>query len=738
MSRPLLIFAFLYCILIILFEQFNYFLYPPKNNPANYLSENEATLTGKIVSSPERKGQRISFLLSAEKIIFSDSSNIVVKGKVLVYSPWEETDFSFPYTYGDKIQITGLLKLPQSAVNPGSFDYRKYLVRKEIYLILYVNSLEKIKKISSGNRYSFFYWTNWTREKFSQIIEKKLPEEEASILSALLLGQKSLLEPELKKIFIDAGVMHVLVVSGLHVGFIIAIFYWLFRWLFHLSRRISYFLLIPTIFFYLFLTGASVPTVRASIMAISFILALLLRRETHIYQAFLLAGLIILIFNPQSLFDAGAQLSFVATLGIVYLLPNFLKIPLPKSKIPNYLGILFFTTFSAQLAVNPLIAYYFHKVSLIAFLSNLVVVPLIGIILATGFLFIFSSFLGGIVLFLLKQLNLVLVTSLIKIVDFFASLPKAIINVPQPSWLFFFWYYFSLITVFKVNPVRDLVLKDKTFSNGVKKSSFWRNFFLGGQIFCLTIFLSHHYLTNNQLQITFLSVGQGDAIFLELPNRTNLLIDAGGSNYEPGERITAPFLCSRGIWQIDRVILTHPDYFHYSGMKTILEKFRVKEFITNPEYSTEENYLEIREIIKKKKINFKELWAGETINFGNGEIKFFNPKILTENKDDNLLAFQLKYKNFRIFFPSDLTPEGQKKLSQEEIRSDVLLIPAHGLKPVNEEFFKQVSAKYGIISTQRPAGGILPQRIKIYSTHEHGAITLLTDGKKIKIQPYLK
>jgi len=760
LSRPLFIFAFLYCILIILFEQFNYFLYPPKNNPANYLpggayplregayplSEEEVTLNGKIISLPETKGKRISFLLDAEKIVFSDTPNIV-KGKVLVYCPCDETDLSFPfkvnfpfgpssgrgqgepYAYGDKVEIVGLLKLPQSASNPGSFDYRKYLARKEIYSILYVNSLEKIKKISSANKYSLFYWTNLSRKKFLEIITKNLPQEEGEILAGIVLGEKSQLTPEIKRIFVDAGVMHILVVSGLNVGFVVAIFFWLFRWVFYLPRRTAMFLLFPVIIFYLFLTGAEAPVVRASIMAICVLLALLLKRETSIYQALLLALLIILLINPQSLFDVSVQLSFAATLGIIYLSTKFLRPFLAGPKPVVYALGTFFTSLAAQLSVNPLMAYYFHKVSIIAILANLLVVPLAGIILASGFLLIFSSLFGGIILFLVKQINLVFLTGLIKMVDFFASLPKAMTNVPQPSWLFFFWYYFTLITVFKT-----------------KKSSFWRNFFLGGQIFCLVIFLSQHYLTNNQLQITFLSVGQGDAIFLELPDRTNLLIDAGGSNYEPGERIIAPFFWSKGTWQIDRVILTHPDYFHYSGMKTVLEKFKVKEFITNPEYSTEGNYLEICEIIKKKKIKFSEIWAGETINFGDAEIKFFNPKILTENKDDNLLAFQLKYqrsryggdKNFNIFFPGDLTPEGQKKLSAEDIKSDVLVIPSHALKPVDEEFLKKVNPKYGIISTQQPAGGILPARLRIYSTHKDGAITLLTDGEKIKIQGYLK
>jgi len=768
LSRPLLIFAFLYLTLIILLDQFGYFLYPPrlpknlfggqaKNNPANYISEplpftepEEVILKGKIVSPPEKSAQKITFLLASEEILSLSLSPTKVQGKVLVnYIPPEEdipSPFKVnfqgePYEYGDKIEISGFLKLPQGAVNPGSFDYRKYLARKEIYSLFYVNPEKEIRKISSANRYSLFYWTNLSRKKFLGIISKNLPPEESEILAGILLGEKSQLTPEIKKIFIDAGVMHILVVSGLNVGFVIAIFFWLFRWVFYLPRRTAMFLLFPVIIFYLFLTGAEAPVVRASIMAICVLLALLLKRETSIYQALLLALLIILLINPQSLLDVSVQLSFVATLGIVYLSTKFLKPFLAGPKPIVYALGTFFTSLAAQLSVNPLMAYYFHKISIIAIISNLLVVPLAGIILASGFLLIFSSFFGGIILFLVKQINLAFLTGLIRMVDFFASLPKAMINVSQPSWLFFFWYYFTLITVFKI-----------------KKSAYWRYSFLGGQVVCLALFLSQHFYTRNQLQITALAVGQGDAILLELPgmhrsgvypDRTNLLIDAGGErreNYDPGERIIAPFLWFRGYWQIDRLILTHPDYYHYSGMKTILEKFKVKECTTNPEFSTEETYLQIREIIKNKKINFHEIWAPQVMNFGDIEIKFLNPRILNENKDDNVLAFRLKYKNFTIFFPNDLTWEGQKKLSKEDIGSDILVIPAHGLKPVNEEFLKQVSPKYGIISTNQPAGGIFPipyistgpAGLKIYSTHQSGAITVVTDGEKIKIHPYLK
>ncbi|HCJ66957.1 MAG TPA: DNA internalization-related competence protein ComEC/Rec2 [Elusimicrobia bacterium] len=772
MSRILLVFTFFYLLVIILLNSYGYFLHPPllrehfggqvKNNPANYIQEplpfteprtvlvqgepEEITLKGKIISLPEKDAGKISFLLASEEISSPSLPPTKVQGKVLVnYVPPEE-DIPFPYEYGDKIEISGFLKLPPGAVNPGSFDYRKYLARKEIYSLFYINPEKEIRKISSTNKYSLFYWTNLSRKKFLETITKNLPREEGSprgeageILAGILIGEKSQLTPEIKKIFIDAGVMHILVVSGLNVGFVIAIFFWLFRWVFYLPRRTAMFLLFPVIVFYLFLTGAEAPVVRASIMAICVLLALLLKRETSIYQALLLALLIILLINPQSLFDVSVQLSFAATLGIVYLSIKFLKPFLTAPKPIVYALGTFFTSLAAQLSVNPLMAYYFHKISIIAILANLLVVPLAGIILASGFLLIFSSLFGGIILFLVKQINLFFLTGLIKMVNFFASLPKAMINVPQPSWLFFFWYYFTLITVFKI-----------------RKSSLWRNFFLGGQILCLTIFLSQHYLTKNQLEITFLSVGQGDAIFLEFPKGKNLLVDAGGGgNYDSGERIIAPYLWARGVWKIDRVILTHPDWQHYSGMKTILEKFKVKEFITNPEYSTEETYLEMREMIKKKKVNFREIWAGEKINLPeetkDPEIKFFNPKILTENKDDNLLAFQLKYQRSRnggdkkisIFFPGDLSFEGQKKLAQENIggnylQSDILVIPAHGLKPVNEEFFKQVNPKYGIISTREPAGGILPQGLKIYSTHQSGTITLITDGEKIKIKTYLK
>lgn len=740
MSRLLLIFAFFYVLIVVLLNSHGYFFYPPKNNPAIFVKEplpfsepEEVALKGRIVSLPEKSFQKMTFLLESESRNFGTSlagqalQPTKVQGKVLVNHFIQDEDTSFSYNYGDKIEISGFLRLPQGAVNPGSFDYHKYLVRKRVYSILSVYSEEKIKKIPAPKRFSFISLAYASRKKILEIIKKNLPEEQSQILAGILLGEKSELAPETKKNFVDVGVMHILVVSGLNVGFLIAIFYWLFRWIFRIPRNWSKILLLPLIIFYLFLTGAEAPVVRASIMAICVIVALLLKRETSIYQALLLAGLIILLSNPQGLFDVSVQLSFAATIGIIYLTTKFFKPFLKTPKPLLYLSGCFFTSLAAQLSVNPLLAYYFHRISIVAILTNLFVVPLAGVILASGFLLVFSSLLGGIILFLVKQLNLLLLTALIKIVNFFALFPYAVINVPQPSWLFFSWYYFTLITVFKI-----------------KKSSFWRNFFFAGQIVCLTIFLSQHYLTNNQLQITFLSVGEGDAIFVQFPGGRNMLIDAGGGYAEPnspsnpGERIIAPYLWSKGVWGIDRLILTHPDYAHYSGMLTILEKFKVKEFFTNPDFSTEEVYVGLREQIAKKKIPTRELWAGERLNFGRAEIKFLSPRILGGTKDDNVLAFQMKHKDFTIIFSGDLTPEGQRKLAREEIKSKILVLPAHGLRPLSEEFFKKVKPKYGIISTRQPAGGVLPAGLKIYSTHRHGAITLVTDGEKIKIQPYIK
>ncbi|MBU2614398.1 MAG: ComEC family competence protein, partial [Elusimicrobia bacterium] len=364
-----------YIVALIVLDQRGYFL--SKVNSISQRINQEAELVVKVEAPLEVKTNRIEFPVST----------LISGRKTILLARCYNTKNSV--SQFDVLKITGkILPLPQPR-NPGQFDYGNYLMRKGYSGIISVNKYEIIKK---GKTPLFYRMIDSIRAKMIDSIRKNLPAEtpEGGVLEAMFVGEKSEIPPEVSAEFIDSGLMHVLVVSGMNVVYVVAVFFFAFK-LLPISNKLRNVFLIVPIVVYCFATGANPPVVRATVLALAIILCYLLSRERALYHAFALSALIILIFDPQALFGASMQLSFAACLGLVYIAPKLadsFKFSLPK--ILRYILLLFFVTLSAQLATAPLLAKYFYKVSGIGLLSNLVVVPDVGIILWLCFIQFFA------------------------------------------------------------------------------------------------------------------------------------------------------------------------------------------------------------------------------------------------------------------------------------------------------------------------------------------------------------
>ncbi len=442
---------------------------------------------GYFTKLPEEKDYFVRFVLESEKV-----EENYAKGKVLVHYYSTDTDL---IRIGNRICVLGQLKSLTESHNPGEFNYKKYLAYQKIFSVFNIEDSTGITKIGYKNPGIFILASEWLNKKLSTAIITTLPHTEASVLGSITIGQQSWLEPETKTIFRDAGVMHVLVVSGSNVGLIASIFFLIFRYIFYINRRISGLITIPIIILYALTTGGNPPVIRATIMAIVFILSFVFKREVSLYQSLLLSCFSMLIFSPQSLFNAGFQLSVVATLGIIVVSTNIMKIISTKSKILNFFINLLIISLAAQLAVLPLMAKYFHKISLVAILSNVVVIPLSGVILVTGLLLLCASFIGGQLLYCIGQLNYFLVFILIKTVNFFANIPYSTVVVSNPRLIFWLWYYLSFITII-------LALSSKKL----------RLIFLGIQILSSAFYFTQKIVDSNSkfMTLKFLAVSNGD------------------------------------------------------------------------------------------------------------------------------------------------------------------------------------------------------------------------------------
>lgn len=710
MSYPVFIFTCLYLSFIIIANQLGFY---SSNIPKNIVSQ-EVALTGIVDNIPESDEEKTVFVLRV-----SSGSVVPQNNRVLARCYFPQVSFA----QGDILQIKGRLSLPNRAKNPGEFDYQKYLVRKKIYTILWVYDEKNIKKIGKKPVFIVLRWSNLLREKILGIINKNLPAEESSVLAGLLIGDKTGLTDEIQKTFIDAGVMHVLVVSGANVGFIVALFYWLFRNVLRLRKDICWILSIPIIIIYALITGSNPPVVRASIMAIVFILTYLLQRNVSVYQSLLLSFLVILLFEPLILFDIGFQLSFTATFGIIFLMSKL--IPSIKS-LPRILFAVIsisLVSVSAQLFVNPVMAYYFHRLSLVAIISNLIIVPLIAVISWSGFGLFFAAPVGGIVSDIIVQVNYWLLHWLIHTVNVFAQWKYATIFVPQPGPIFLVWYYFTLIFVWKLKSKRNVVM------------------FVCGQMLFVFLFLFSTITAQNKTRITFLSVGQGDSVFVELPGRKTVLIDGGGnlqSNYDVGERIIAPFLLTRGYTHIDKLILTHWHYNHYLGLIKIVKDFKVNEFCVGAMTDMDN---ELIRLIEEKKINHGLATAGHKWIFSNTKFEIFNPVLAAnEDVDDNSLVTKISTDRFSVLLCGDIGQDAQNKISSLKLESTCLLIPNHGKEKISQKFLDSVNPKIAVISGDRSNKNVTsqlqPAGIRVFTTKDCGAITMDINDKGYTIKPF--
>lgn len=467
-NRPVILVLIIYVYFIILANIFG--IFSPENNSFLFYNTNlkEVSLTGKIITEPLQKNKNQQFILE----VFDINGQTIKKEKTLVYA-----QKAYKMEYGDIVCLTGRLNLPEKPLFPYNFDYNLYLQRENIYTTFYQYGFEFINK--QPNKIKLLSLK--VRNNIENKIDQYFVSPYSSILKSMIVGDKTALDKDTKDDFVNSGLIHILVISGLHIGFCAAIFLFMFKIL-GFKLKYAYLMTIPALFFYTILTGANPPAVRATIMASCVLIAFILDREPLIYNALSLSALIILIINPQSLFTASFQLSFFATFGIVYLYPKFsYAFGYIRNKILSAVWDVSCVTLSAQFALIPLLIFYFGKISVVSFLLNLIIVPLVPIIITLSLVFYIASFLlsytaVGTAFILTHLLKFVLY-----LISFASSLSFAVVYTAIPNLIAIIFYYVAFYILFEYRRNKKLlacVLAGTLFFciNPFKEVNFVRNF----------------------------------------------------------------------------------------------------------------------------------------------------------------------------------------------------------------------------------------------------------------------
>ena len=368
-------------------------------------------------------------LLVVEKLKSSQKNNryvSVVKsldagrsyGKVILNIAKEDTFKNLKI--GSHLMVIGIVFKNKNPSNPNLFDYGKYLENQEIYAQVYT----KPNQIKIGN-YESSLWAGFSNFRETIILNLEhsaISKEELNVLNALILGQQQDIAPDVLKDYQYAGAVHVLSVSGLHVGFILLFITFLLKPISN-SRKgslLKLIIIVLSLWSFAILSGLSPSIVRSATMFSFLAIGVHLRRTVNIYHTLLVSMLLILLFKPSFLFDVGFQLSYLALFFIIWLQPVLSSIWRPKNKIINYFWDIITVSFAAQIGAMPLSIYYFHQFPGLFFVTNLLILPLLGIIMAVGVLVVLIATFHTVPEFIAKSIEF-LIAFLNAIIHWIAS-----------------------------------------------------------------------------------------------------------------------------------------------------------------------------------------------------------------------------------------------------------------------------------------------------------------------------
>ncbi len=722
---------------------------PTAKNP---FPQGKVFLGGTIVSEVEEREtfygeKRVSFVLEGKKIWEGSSAKPSgVSGGVKVHLRDPKEDLA----YGDELVMQGELVAPKGLRNPGGFDQKAYLERQGIYALFYGAKNAKLKLLKRGQGNILRAKAIQAKRFLSKSLSREFDTRDASFLKALFLGERSDLEEDFKDLFIKTGTMHILAVSGFNIGFLGLTLFFLLK-PFPVSLNAKLLVTLILVWCYCLIVGWQAPVVRASVMASVFILGRLLGRKTNALNTLGFAALLILLVNPQQLFDVGFQLSFLAVFGIVKFTPVFVEKPklLPNEKLTLkekaifYSKELFWISFICLVVTLPVTVQNFYIVTPYSLIANMVVVPI-------SFLLFFSGILFFLTFWWLPPFLALIPWAMKILMKIFVGALFAIESVPGSS-----------VIVGKLTPVLWVILAGGLFYLlfTARLKDKWRRF-LAITLFATTVFFAQEVYRyfHREFKMTVLDVGQGDAIYFEFPKGGNLLVDTGkGGDSDKGRWVIAPFLKSKGVRTLETVAITHPHDDHLGGLPTVLDEFKVKEVVENGQAYDSDIFRLSRERIKNEKAKHLIVHRGMRLDhFPEVEILVINPPLgRYPDKDVNNASVVLKviHKGHSFLLTGDVGQEAMVELlsSGEDVRATVLKVPHHGGKfgPEGEAFVKAVNPQISVVSVgqrnvyHHPSPKTLEslnlvQGNRVYRTDRDAAVEIVSDGESVVQSIYAK
>ena len=748
-----------------------------------YLDGPPATLTGVVAAAPEVRATRSELVLRVESLAVGEERS-PLQDAVLVRIPRETG-----YRYGDRLRVSGRLATPPET---GDFSYRDYLARRGVHAVI---DRPQIEILARGQGSPLQAALIALADRAEVLIHTLWPTPESALLAGILLGRENAIPEPLLTVFNDTGTRHIIAISGFNITLLAGTLTALLLNL--LNRRLAAPMVILLLAFYTVLVGGDAAVVRAAVMGGLTLLAVLAGRRAEALTGLGLSGLLMTLGNPWTLWEPSFQLSFAATLGLIVLEPRLeaMAVGLAKrraegtpgdskelvgshgisgacagaqgraqvrsvpsdpsvptsshelSRVPSWLREAVLVSLAAQIATLPITLGTFGRLSLVAPLANLLILPVQAAVMELGALATVLGLLWRPLGQLLAYLAWPFVAYTIRTVELLGRLPWAAVDFRLAGALPWALYALGGFTLWaRQTPERWQALRQALTRHLPTKA-----LLTGLGAATVVVWTGVARAPDGRLHVTFLDVGQGDAIFIQTPDGKQLLIDGG-----PDPTLLSAALGRRlPPWDrsLDLVALTHPDEDHVAGLVEALRRYRAGLILDTRlprESPTGQAWAALTTPYAVQSTHYYPA-RGTVLDLGSGaRLQVLHPGeafLAGTASDDNNngLVLRLTYGRASFLLTGDLGMEGELHLLAQQdlpLDSTVLKVAHHGAKTATTlRFLEAVTPRVAVISVGagnrfgHPAPEVLERLeeagAEVWRTDECGDIEIVTDGERL-------